>query len=752
MKIALVAPSPIPYTIGGAEKLWSGLFNFINYKTSHQCEIIKVPIKEDNFWNLIDAYYKFYNLDLSHFDMVISGKYPAWMIKHPNHHLYMLHPLRGLYDLYDKSFDKQESIDLIKKDTTIDELFEKLFELKEKGLKVDFPSKTAKDVIKFLDKKAFENIISFKAISKTITVREDYFPSNAKIDIIYPPTTLKNLSSKSYDYFFIVSRLDKPKRVDLAIKAYIKSKSDIPLKIAGVGKELEYLKDIAKDNPNIEFLGFLSDEELSEFYSMAFAVIFIPKEEDYGIVTIEAMQSKKCVITCSDSGGVLEFVKDKQTGLISKPTIEDLSLAISYLSQNRYDAIKFGENAYKLTKDISWQNSIQKLLSVPKKLLVVSTYPIYPPMGGGQNRIYYLYKYLSEYFDITVLSLVHSSLNYTKNIFSSTYREIQIPKTSKHQESEEALEKIVEASITDIFMLENYEMARDYIKEFVKLQKDVDYIIASHPYLYPMIQKYTNKPVIYDSHNVEFLLKKEILKDNLISKKLLEILYQTEKDCYLNSYIITTCSNNDKEKFIQLFGNREMIFLLPNGTDIESIEFISKKRRELRKKYFKVDKKIAIFIGSAHKPNIDAVKEILKLAKTHKDIEFVIIGGVQEAFINKKIPPNVIFKGMVDDEQKNHYLSIADIALNPMLKGSGTNLKILEYMASGIPVLTTPVGARGLDIEAGLIAIDEIAKWHLYLENIEYFTDTKGARDFVEKRFDWKEIAKNFYEVIRGIS
>lgn len=100
MKIAIVAPSPVPFTIGGAELLFSGMQDAINSYTSHQCELIKLTTKENTFWDLIESYYKFYQLDLSHFDMVISTKYPSWMIRHHNHIVYMLHPLRGLYDTY----------------------------------------------------------------------------------------------------------------------------------------------------------------------------------------------------------------------------------------------------------------------------------------------------------------------------------------------------------------------------------------------------------------------------------------------------------------------------------------------------------------------------------------------------------------------------------------------------------------------------------------------------------------------------
>lgn len=100
MKIAIIAPSHKPFMMGGAEKLWMGLLTGFNRFTPNPCELFKFPVDEFSFWNLVDAYKYFYELDLSGFDMVISGKYPAWMCQHPNHLVYMLHPLRGLYDQY----------------------------------------------------------------------------------------------------------------------------------------------------------------------------------------------------------------------------------------------------------------------------------------------------------------------------------------------------------------------------------------------------------------------------------------------------------------------------------------------------------------------------------------------------------------------------------------------------------------------------------------------------------------------------
>ena len=100
MRIAIVAPSPVPFVMGGAERLWLGLQQHLNAVAGHDCELIKVPVREGNLLELVRAYRSFAELDLSHYDRVISTKYPAWAVSHPRHTVYMQHTLRGLYDTY----------------------------------------------------------------------------------------------------------------------------------------------------------------------------------------------------------------------------------------------------------------------------------------------------------------------------------------------------------------------------------------------------------------------------------------------------------------------------------------------------------------------------------------------------------------------------------------------------------------------------------------------------------------------------
>jgi glycosyltransferase involved in cell wall biosynthesis len=88
-------------------------------------------------------------------------------------------------------------------------------------------------------------------------------------------------------------------------------------------------------------------------------------DEDYGYVTLEAMLASKPVITCTDSGGPLEFVCDGETGLITEPTPQGLATAMDRLWGDRAQAKALGESgrAYYSSQKISWATVVQRLLS-----------------------------------------------------------------------------------------------------------------------------------------------------------------------------------------------------------------------------------------------------------------------------------------------------------------------------------------------------------------------------------------------------
>ncbi|MDO8619112.1 MAG: glycosyltransferase [Candidatus Daviesbacteria bacterium] len=150
--------------------------------------------------------------------------------------------------------------------------------------------------------------------------------------VVYPFVDVERFARfKSFNgnYFLVVSRLNKYKKIDLAIKACLKLK--VPLKIIGSGSELDNLKNLSRDNNLIEFMGNLSDEKVAEVMSGCRALI-ICGEEDFGLTSLEAQALGKPVIAAR-MGGTLETVLDGATGLFFDPcSVDNLIYAMQKLT------------------------------------------------------------------------------------------------------------------------------------------------------------------------------------------------------------------------------------------------------------------------------------------------------------------------------------------------------------------------------------------------------------------------------------
>jgi glycosyltransferase involved in cell wall biosynthesis len=383
MDVAIVAPCPIPYVIGGAENLWRGLQDHINEHTPHQAELIKLPSRELTFWELVDSYRRFAELDLTGFDVVVSSKYPAWMVAHPRHVIYMLHKLRGLYDTYhflqlpDRHPTEVAPVQELRafmaeragERAALDEFFGRLAALRgAAGLPDDlfaFPGSFIREVVHWLDDVGLASsaIHRYGAIADVVRRRPEHFPPGREVFVGHPPTGLKGLHGGRGNYLFTASRLDNPKRVALIVEAMAHVKRDVELRIAGVGPEEPRLRELAAGDDRIRFCGRVSDAELVELYAGARAVAFVPYLEDYGYITLEAMLSGKPVITCSDSGGTTELVRDGINGIVAEPQAEALGAAIDRLWGDRRGLKRMGAAALETGRGVTWDAVLEELLA-----------------------------------------------------------------------------------------------------------------------------------------------------------------------------------------------------------------------------------------------------------------------------------------------------------------------------------------------------------------------------------------------------
>jgi glycosyltransferase involved in cell wall biosynthesis len=383
MDIAIVAPCPVPYQRGGAENLWRGLQDHLNEATPHQAEIIKLPSREFSFFELVDSYRRFSELDLSGFDLVVSSKYPAWMVRHPNHVVYMLHRLRGLYDAY-------ESFGLSREVTDPPNPVRELLALLDDGTgrpdselelyaRVEalrplaearpelfaFPGPLIRRVVHFLDAigLAPERVRRYGAIARTVAERHGTFPEGVPVFVAHPPSELATLPPRRGSYLFTASRLDGPKRIELLIRAMAHASPRVRLRIAGTGPEAGRLREAAGGDPRVELLGRVPSAELARLYAGARAVAFVPLQEDFGLIALEGMRAGKPVLTCIDSGGATELVVHGENGLVVAPEPEALGQAMTELHRDGRAARRMGRAGRRRAAQVTWTHVVDHLLA-----------------------------------------------------------------------------------------------------------------------------------------------------------------------------------------------------------------------------------------------------------------------------------------------------------------------------------------------------------------------------------------------------
>ncbi|MEW6267031.1 MAG: glycosyltransferase [Thermodesulfobacteriota bacterium] len=177
--------------------------------------------------------------------------------------------------------------------------------------------------------------------------RVDYFVANSEnvrrrilktyrreAQVIYPPCDLDrfDISEKVEDFYLVVGRMVAYKRTDIAVRAFSESKRR--LVIAGSGPAEKALKAMA--GPNVEFLGWTSDQDLASLYSRCRAVVF-PAEEDFGLVPVEAQAAGRPVLAFG-RGGALESVIAGRTGLFfNQQTPASLNGAVAELEKRLDD-------------------------------------------------------------------------------------------------------------------------------------------------------------------------------------------------------------------------------------------------------------------------------------------------------------------------------------------------------------------------------------------------------------------------------
>lgn len=338
-----VLHAQVPFVCGGAELMVESLTEELR-KRDYDAELIALPFKWYPNNVLLDSALAWRLVDLSEsngqkIDLVIATKFPTYVVNHNNKILWLMHQFREAYDLCEnKSYC---GLDTLSGGT----------EIKNKIIEID--------------NKVIAECREKFSISQNVSQRLKKNNGIDSIPLYHPPKHVGRYQFGEYgNYILSIGRLDVKKRVDLLIKSLKYCDPSIHAYIGGKGPELENLQKLTCClglQDRVKFLGFVNDEELIRLYAGAFAVYFAPVDEDYGYITLEALLSQKPVITCHGSGGVLEFVEDEKSALVSPADEKLIGNNINRLFQNKNLCRQMGEIGYQNVKNICWNDVIEKL-------------------------------------------------------------------------------------------------------------------------------------------------------------------------------------------------------------------------------------------------------------------------------------------------------------------------------------------------------------------------------------------------------
>jgi glycosyltransferase involved in cell wall biosynthesis len=340
MARVLVCTAQVPFVSGGAERHAAGLLREIR-ALGHEAELAQLPFKwypreqillSAMAWRLLDVT----ESDGKRIDLVIPMKFPSYLVRHPNKVVWLIHQFRQAYDRFGT---EGSDFDAGPEDTRWRELI------------------ASSDATGLGEaRRVFTN-------ARNTAERLARFNGIASEPLYHPPPLAGRYREGDFGgYALAVGRLDRWKRMELAIEGAAAGR--FRLVLAGTGPDEERLRGIAsRSGAMVDFRGGVSDDELLDLYAGAGAVLFTPADEDYGYIALEAFLSGKPVVTCSDSGGPLEFVSDGATGRVVPPDGRSVGEAAALLLSDRGKAREMGRAGREAIRGITWENAVRSLLA-----------------------------------------------------------------------------------------------------------------------------------------------------------------------------------------------------------------------------------------------------------------------------------------------------------------------------------------------------------------------------------------------------
>ena len=228
---------------------------------------------------------------------------------------------------------------------------------------------------------------------------------------------------------------------------------------------------------------------------------------------------------------------------------------------------------------------------------------------------------------------------------------------------------------------------------------EADLIISDSPYCPPVPGPWRSKPWFLISHNLEHKLLEQ---GSARQQRFAGLVYELERIAPQTYTDIFACAEEDQAFFKDHDSTAElMVPIVRCGVDPQAYVWTAAVRRETRASLRLDDADtVLVFSASGFGPNVEAFESIKRFC--HQESEFLgqkrvhmlVVGTVATSPFRDG---PLIVTGRVDEILP--YLACADAGVNLVTRGSGSNVKLFEYLAAKLPVISTAFGVRGTELE-----------------------------------------------------
>lgn len=398
-----------------------------------------------------------------------------------------------------------------------------------------------------------------------------------------------------------------------------------------------------------------------------------------------------------------------------------------------------------------------------KRILVLVPFEdVYPPVNGGLMRCVNLLDQLAKHFSLTIImrqdraAFLHATdeypalqnatiistkdWNYSADLFS--FLPEKVGKAIRYRLWNRSLK-----GPADTNFLLMYPILTNLLK-----QESFDHIILEDLSLVNLagtIRRYQPEASIsYDAYNVNTRLAISALQTGAITRNHFDKIEKAESNLSSSVSNVITCSEKDLEDLIKMNKGRLTGTVIPNGVTIKPLPINMGVNQE--------QANTILFCGSLdYLPNIEGLSWFYEstwpiIRKINTQAKLTVVGSgkpdVKLAALQKD--ESVLFAGRVPDVAP--YYQEATVSIVPLLSGSGTRLKILEAMSKGVPIVSTTIGAEGIEYTNGqeLLVADEPQQFAeqvlslLQLKNKRLHLQ-ENARQLVQVHYDWNKIGND---------